>query len=113
MAPGLKIEIIPHIGKRPNHELGFIEEIDMQQSYVLLNGRQCGWIGNTPGAPVMLCQQDLPKYIVDEIKRQVDEIRGVTSGEPLVPPTTEEVAAKEREFLGETEDEDTEVEDDE
>lgn len=75
--PEIVAELMPHVGVKQT-EFGDVP-VKFKQSYVLVNGRQCGYIADDPGAPIVFIAINLPDNVLDEIKRQVDEIRGVES----------------------------------
>lgn len=74
--PIIQVELKPHIAMIPFGDVHVPTK--MGQSYIMLGGRQCGWMPDPPGSnPVLFL--NFGDEVNAEIKRQIDEIRGCVS----------------------------------
>jgi len=88
----IEVELVQHKGLTTG-PLGQIE-IDLPQKVVMVNGVWAGYVGDAPGSHVSLIITQLSDAVLAEIKRQVDEIRGVESSKIAMAKTIEQSVVK-------------------
>ena len=69
-------------------------EVELPQQVIKVNGVWAGYVNDAPGSPVQIVLSNLPKVVVDEIKRQVDEQRGHASSAVLQAKSLEQSVVK-------------------
>ena len=73
----IKVTLEPHVGEQYT-PAGPIQ-VTLPQSHVVVNGVRSGYIADEPGSHISIIVSSYPPEMVEEIKRQVDALRGNVS----------------------------------